>query len=58
MIRVLYLIENGSYRFDHRARREVCTLRDAGCLVTVILSLRRRGLRAVTDGNVEIYRYR
>ena len=24
MVRVLYLIENGSYGFDHRARREIC----------------------------------
>ena len=59
MIRVLYLIENGSYRFDHRARREVCTLRDAGCLVTVICpAFEGEGLRETMDGNVEIYRYR
>ena len=32
MVRVLYLIENGSHRSDHNARREVCTLRDANSL--------------------------
>ena len=42
MVRVLYLIENGSYRFDHRARREVCVLRDAGSLKETM----------VTDGDV------
>jgi glycosyltransferase involved in cell wall biosynthesis len=26
MVRDPYLIENGSYRYDHRARREVCSL--------------------------------
>jgi hypothetical protein len=30
MARLQYLIENGSTRSDHRARREVCSLRDAG----------------------------
>ncbi len=30
MVRALYLIENGSDRSDHRARREVCTPREAG----------------------------
>ena len=59
MVRVLYLIENGSYRFDHRARREVCTLRDAGCKVVVICpAFDGEGLRETMDGNVEIYRYR
>jgi hypothetical protein len=48
MVRVLYLIENGSYRFDHRARREVCTLRDAGCKV-VAYSLKET---MVTGGDV------
>ena len=59
MVRVLYLIENGSYRFDHRARREVCTLRDAGCLVTVICpAFEGEGLHETMDRNVEVYRYR
>jgi len=30
MVRVLYLIENGSYRLDRRARREVCQYVDGG----------------------------
>lgn len=30
MARLLYLIENGSTRSDHRARRKVSSLRDAG----------------------------
>jgi len=30
MVRVLYLIKNGSYRFDHRPRREVCQYVDGG----------------------------
>jgi glycosyltransferase involved in cell wall biosynthesis len=59
MVRVLYLIENGSYRYDHRARREVCTLRDAGCQVVVICpAFEDEGLKETMDGNVEIYRYR
>jgi len=59
MVRVLYLIENGSYRYDHRARREVCTLRDAGCKVVVICpAFEDEGLKETMDGNVEVYRYR
>lgn len=59
MVRVLYLIENGSYRYDHRARREVCTLRDAGCQVVVICpAFEDEGLKETMDGNVEVYRYR
>jgi glycosyltransferase involved in cell wall biosynthesis len=59
MVRVLYLIENGSYRFDHRARREVCTLRDAGCKVTVICpAFDGENLRETMDESVEVYRYR
>jgi glycosyltransferase involved in cell wall biosynthesis len=59
MVRVLYLIENGSYRFDHRARREVCTLRDAGCKVVVICpAYEGEGLRETMDDTVELYRYR
>jgi glycosyltransferase involved in cell wall biosynthesis len=27
MVRVFYLIENGSHRFDHRARREISTMK-------------------------------
>ena len=59
MVRVLYLIENGSYRYDRRARREVCTLRDAGCKVVVICpAFEDEGLKETMDGNVEVYRYR
>ena len=35
MVRVPYLIENDSYRCDHRARREACTHRDADPEVVV-----------------------
>jgi len=59
MVRVLYLIENGSYRFDHRARREVCSLRDAGCKVHVICpAYKGESLRETMDESVEVYRYR
>ena len=59
MIRVLYLIENGSYRYDHRARREVCTLRDAGCKVYVVCpAYKDEGLRETMDESVEVFRYR
>ena len=36
IIHVLLLVENNSYPFDVRVRREAIALRDAGCRVTVI----------------------
>lgn len=57
-LRVAFLIENGSYRFDNRALREVGTLRDQGATVTVICpAYQGETLYEVMDG-VEVYRYR
>lgn len=59
MVRVLYLIENGSYRFDHRARPAVSTLRDAGCKVVVLCPpYKVKNLRETMDYTVELYRYK
>jgi glycosyltransferase involved in cell wall biosynthesis len=57
-LRVAFLIENGSYRFDNRALREVGTLRDQGAKVTVVCpAYEGETLYEVMDG-VEVYRYR
>jgi len=54
MVRVLHLVENGSYRFDHRARREVCSLRDAGGKVHVVCpDYKGESLRETMDERVE-----
>ena len=57
MIRVLFLIEDGPFRFDHRVRREARALRDAGAAVTVICP-RYAGepWHDVCDG-IHVYRY-
>lgn len=57
MIRVLFLIEDGAFLFDHRVRREARTLREAGAEVTVICP-RYAGERwhDVWEG-IQVYRY-
>ncbi|MEO8603110.1 MAG: glycosyltransferase family 4 protein [bacterium] len=57
MIRILFLIEDGSFLFDNRVRREARTLRDAGAEVTVICP-RSPGepWHDVSEG-IRVYRY-
>ncbi len=56
-LRVLLLMEQGSYRFDHRARRIARTLQDAGAHVAAICpAFEGEPLRDVVDG-VDCYRY-
>jgi glycosyltransferase involved in cell wall biosynthesis len=56
---VLFLDEGRSYRFDNRARRVVCSLRDAGAKVTVVCpAYPGEPLREVMDGDIECFRFR
>ncbi len=57
MIKVLFLIEDGSFEFDNRVRRETATLIDAGMGVTVICP-KYPGERwhNITAG-IHVYRY-
>jgi len=57
MIRVLFLIEDGSFLFDNRVRREARALRAAGAQVIVICPCYRgEPWHDVSDG-ISIYRY-
>jgi glycosyltransferase involved in cell wall biosynthesis len=56
-LRVLFLIEDGSFQYDNRVRREAATLRDAGAQVAVI-SPKSPGepWHSTVDG-IGVYRY-
>lgn len=55
--RVLIFIEDGSYTFDNRVRREVKTLEDAGFEVSVICPRYPSEPLAETVGTTHVYRY-
>jgi len=56
--RVLFLIEDGSYLYDNRVRREATCLRQAGATVSVICpNAGNEPYRSRVDG-VAVYRYR
>jgi len=56
--KVLFLIEDGSYLYDNRVRRESTCLREAGAEVSVICpNAGNEPFHSVVDG-VRIYRYR
>jgi glycosyltransferase involved in cell wall biosynthesis len=55
--KVLFLIEDGSYLYDNRVRREAICLHQAGVKVSVICpNAGKEPLRSVVDG-VTVYRY-
>ncbi len=56
-LKVLFLIEDGSYLYDNRVRREAICLHQAGAKVSVICpNSGKEPLRSVVDG-VTVYRY-
>jgi len=56
---VLFLIEDGPYRCDHRVRREAASLRSQGLSVLVVAPVENDGLLEETlDGGVEIFGFR
>ena len=57
MLHVMFLIEDGSYRYDTRVRREAKTLQEAGIRVSVVSpAYEGEPLRDVIDG-VEYWGY-
>lgn len=57
MIKVLFLIEDGSFEFDNRVRREAATLVEAGMGVTVICPRYQGQNWHDLTGGIHVYRY-
>jgi len=56
---VLFLIEDGPYRCDHRVRREAASLRSQGLRVLVVAPVEDGGpLEEELDGGVEVFGFR
>ena len=56
---VLFLIEDGPYRCDHRVRREAASLRSQGLRVLVVAPVENGGpLEETLDGGVEVFGFR